>query len=252
MANEISSRGALPRVQWGPVITGALCALAAHVVLGLFGVAFGFSAAPTDSTGLGVLAGLWTLLVPLVATAIGAFVCVRIVRDAEPAGAYLHGALVWCIGLLAGALFLSSTLATSAMSSATMASGNLRGGVARSDAGAEEAQKAAAALAGAGGVGALLGLAGAFVGAAAARGALTGRRLGVYAGRRHGPGLVDWMHRGGHRAVRGEGDYERGYREGLEAGARSERSGVVTSSTGRAPEVSGTELRPGDDPTLHH
>ena len=257
MASETLTTGGLPRIQWSPVITGVLCALAAHIVLGLFGAAFGFAASPADSEGIGVAAGIWGMLVPLVASFVGAFICVRIAREQDDAGAYLHGALVWCIGLIAGALFLTSTLATSAMSSATATSGNVRGGISEGDASAprtearmEDVAKGAAAAAGAGGLGALLGLGGAFLGAAAGRRALSGQGMGLRRG--GGRGFTDRMHRD--RGHREEGDFQRGYREGLEA-AQRERSGIVASTTSRPPDAArpvGDPLRPGDDPNLHH
>jgi hypothetical protein len=248
MATETLSRGSLPRIQWSPVVTGVLCALAIHVVLGLFGAAFGFAAAPADSGGLGVLAGIWGLLVPLAASAIGAFVCVRIARETDQAGAYLHGAMVWCIGLIAGAIFLTGSIASGAMSGAAATSGNVAGGFSRQDARAptnqervEDAAKGAAAAAGAGGLGALLGLGGAFLGAAAGRRALTGERLGR--GR-----FADRMQHLGRGRGR-EGEYERGYRAGIAARAES---GIVTSTTRPGVGAHVGEVRPADDPTLHH
>src|SRR5512134_3187857 len=126
MATETLVRGAFPRIQWGSVIAGALCAVAAHIVLGLFGVAFGLAAEPSDSAGVGIAAGIWGLVVPLFASLVGAWVCVRLARETDVGGAYLHGALVWCIGLIAGALFLTGSLASGMMSSATAVSGNAR------------------------------------------------------------------------------------------------------------------------------
>ena len=256
MAAETLPPGALPRIQWSPIAAGVLCALAVHLVLGLFGAAFRFAAGPIDSTGAAVAAGLWALLVPLVAFAIGAFVCVRIAREAEPAGSHLHGALVWCLGLVAGAVFLMTAPASGTMASAIATSGSLRGTAARmGDTGralraeprTEDAQKGAAAMAGAGGLGALLGLAGAFHGAAAARRALTGRGLRA----RTGGGITNRLQHGRHD---GRAEYERGWRDAT--AALGDRSGVVTSTT-RPPEAqrqSGDVQRPGtsDDPALHH
>jgi hypothetical protein len=241
MAAENLVKGALPRVQWGPVIAGALCAIAAHIVLGLFGTAFGLSAAPADSEGIGLGAGIYGLLVPFVASLLGAWICVRLAREADAGGAAIHGVLPWAIGLIAGALFLTSTLATSAMSAATATSGNVRGQTAdsarqgaqsgRAEARADEAAEGAAAAAGAGGLGALLGLGGALAGAALGRRSLTGERFG----RRHATERTD----------------ERYYRE--ETGvAHAERGGIVTSSTPRTPEVARTREMPGEDPTIHH
>ncbi len=90
----------------------------------------------------------------------------------------LHGVLVWCIGLIAGALFLAGTMATGAMSAGTAASGNA-GAVQRAtgetgrvtttpgrQARADQAAKGAAEGAGGGALAAIAGLLGGIVGAA--------------------------------------------------------------------------------------
>ena len=149
MATETLTHGALPRLQWSPVITGVLCALAAQIVLGLFGVAFGFAAA-SAGRALGVLADVWGLVTPLVASCIGAHVAVRMTGEQRDASVYLHGAVVWCIGLIAGAIFINTG-------------------------------KSAVEVTGAAGVAALLGLGGALLGAA------TGKRAMSTWGQRRAP-----------------------------------------------------------------
>src|SRR5512142_2439419 len=154
--NEV--RG-FPRIAWGPVIAGVLLALAAHVVLGLIGGALGFAAEPADSRALGVAAGFWGLLTPLVATALGAWLACRLAARFDEAGSNLHGVMVWSIGLVAGALFLASAAASGAMTAGTAASGNggvlerlagARAGGATAGTAGEEAAKRAATAAGAG------------------------------------------------------------------------------------------------------
>jgi len=168
----IWTRGVLPRVQWGPVITGVLCAIAAQIVLGLFGVAFGFAVAPAGK-GMAVLAGVWGILTPIVASFIGAFVAVRIAGDTRESGAFLDGALVWCIGLIAGALFLASAIGPGAMSVGSASAGaGMQGGLQGTD-----VARGFAASTGVAAVAALLGLGGALFGAAVARGMVTGEGL---------------------------------------------------------------------------
>ncbi|BDG08090.1 hypothetical protein [Anaeromyxobacter paludicola] len=242
MAAETLSRGGLPRVNWAPVIAGVLCALAAHVVLGLFGAAFGFAARPADSSALGVLAGIWGILVPLVASFIGAWVAVRIAHDAQPASAYLDGAMVWCIGIIAGAVFLASALGTGALTAGSAASGNAPlqalsrrdtpANRARASETADDAARGAAAGAGAAGIAALFGLGGAIAGAAVGRRMLTGEGL------RRG-------HARGDRTREATAADERAYREQL-LGSDVPREGSVFTTTSRH-----TEVRP-DDPTVHH
>jgi hypothetical protein len=187
MATDTLTHGAWPRVKWGPVIAGVLCAIAIHIVLGLFGAAFGFAAQPADSKALGVGAGVWGLLTPLVASLAGAIVAVRLADERHEASSFLHGALVWAVGLIAGAVFLTGVLGSSAMTAGTALSGNVGpraverrdtpANRARAEAKAEDAAKSAAAGSGAAGLAALMGLGGALAGAALGRRMLTGRGL---------------------------------------------------------------------------
>jgi hypothetical protein len=183
------------RLSWSAVIAGVLLAVAAHVVLGLVGAALGLAAAPAGSKGLGAGAGIWALLTPFVASLVGAWTACRLANATEEANGNLHGILVWCIGLIAGALFLTGTLASGAMSAGTAASGNLgaaqralrgetsagpersaasgaQGGTAReaqARARGEDAAKAAAAAAGAGAIASIAGLIGALAGSGLSR-----------------------------------------------------------------------------------
>jgi hypothetical protein len=237
MATEALTRGELPRVQWAPVIAGVLCALATHIVLGLFGVAFGFAAEPSGR-GVGVLAAIWGLATPLVASFIGAWVAVRIAADREERGAMLHGALVWCIGLVAGAVFITGSLASGAMTAGMAASGNVGlrtierrdtpGSRARASATADDAAKGA----GGAGVAALLGLGGALLGAATARRAVTGEGRGR-SRRRHA-----------RDEVQRRADVAREFptATGVAYGDRTTGS-VATRPTGEGST---------EDPTLHH
>ncbi|HZZ83422.1 MAG TPA: hypothetical protein VFE30_02705 [Anaeromyxobacteraceae bacterium] len=246
MAVETLTRGALPRVNWAPVIAGVFCAIAAHVVLGLFGAAFGFASRPADSSAIGVLAGVWSILAPLVASFIGAWVAVRIARDGEPASAFLDGAMVWCIGIIAGALFLTGVMGAGALTAGSAAGGNApvqalarrdtAANRARTSAAADDAAKGAAEGAGAAGVAALFGLGGALLGAAAGRRMLTGEGLRPFGGR--------GRHDGAARVDRAAAD-ERAYRERL-TGPTVPREGSVYPSSPRR-----TEVGP-EDPTIHH
>jgi hypothetical protein len=242
MAAEGSTRGAWPRVQWGPVVAGVLCALAVQVVLGLFGAAFGFAARPADSKGLGFLAATWALLTPLVASFIGAVVAVRVAGDRREAGALLHGALVWAIGVVAGAIFLTGAIASGGMTAGTALSGNVGARTveqratpqnrARPSMAAEDAAKGAAAGAGAAGVGALLGLLGAGLGAALGRRQVSGEGL---------------VRRRALQALAHDARYEARDETGV---AYGERGGAVT--TARPGDVGVGPRPPIDDPAARH
>jgi hypothetical protein len=198
---------AFPRLQWGAVIAGVLLALAAHVVLGLIGAALGFAAQPAGSRAVGIATAIWALVTPFVATLCGAWLACRMADAFETMSGYLHGVLVWCIGLLAGAIFLTGTMASGAMSEGTAASGRL-GAAQRTlrgepgtrpgnaQARAEDAAKGAAAAAGGGALAAIAGLLGGVVGAGialAGRGGRTRRWGGTF---RHDETRAGTVHAG--------------------------------------------------------
>jgi MFS family permease len=190
---EASAGRAFPRLHWGSVIAGVLLALAAHVVMGLIGAALGFAAGASGSEATGAAAAIWALVTPFVATLLGAWLACRLADSTESRSASLHGVLVWCIGLIAGAIFLTGTMATGAMTAGTAASGNAtaaqrtlraqtgsttpRGPQAQAQ--AQDAAKGAAKGAGGGALAAIAGLLGGIAGAAIStrrgRGASTGR-----------------------------------------------------------------------------
>jgi hypothetical protein len=230
MAETMHDRGSFGRLHWGAVISGVLLALAVHIVLGLFGAAFGFAAEPADSKGVGAGAAIWALLTPFVASWLGAWLAVKMAGARDEANASLHGVIVWCIGLIAGAIFLTGTLASGAMTAGTAASGNA--GVARlqareqtgrttvsgprAEAAADQAAKGAAAGTGAAGLAALLGLAGALIGANVTARGRSGKGFGFKITREH----RTERHDGGEARAGGEryATTERGY--GGELGTR--------------------------------
>ncbi|MGC3997057.1 MAG: hypothetical protein QM767_05840 [Anaeromyxobacter sp.] len=245
---ERAGERALPRLSWGPIIAGVLLSLAAHVVLGLVGAALGMAAEPADSGGLGAAAAIWALLTPFVATLLGAWLACRLAAREDTAGTNLHGVMVWCIGLLAGALFLTGTAASSAVVAGTAASGNAgalmrnlgapdtRGPVA--EARADEAGKRGAALAGGAAMAALCGLLGAFAGAGIARARREGRGLGW---------KIAIQRAGHHEAGRpmpapGLGARERGYDKGLPGGVGGVERGYPA----------GPDERPAPADPYHH
>lgn len=243
---EASAGRAFPRLHWGAVIAGVLLALAAHVVMGLIGAALGFAAGAAQSEGAGVAAAIWGLVTPFVATLLGAWLACRMAGSEDGRSGYLHGVLVWCIGLIAGAVFLTGTMASGAMTAGTAASGNataaqrsLRAETGRAtprgpqaQARAEDAAKGAAAGAGGAALAAIAGLLGGIVGAGlssrSGRGAPGGRWRGTF---RRDEARAGTIHAG-----------DRGY--GTTYGPETRVPG--SSSTG-----AGTDVPPPTDP-YHH
>jgi MFS family permease len=176
--SEVAGGRFLARLHWGAVIAGVFLAIAAHIVLGLVGAAIGLAAVPADTQAVGAGAAIWALLTPFVATALGAWLAIRLTGEEDRAAGYVHGVLVWCIGLIAGAIFLTGTLASGAMTAGFAASGNLATAqrvvgtepgqpatAAEAQARAEDAGATAAAAAGGAALAAIAGLLGAMVGA---------------------------------------------------------------------------------------
>jgi hypothetical protein len=174
--------GFLARLHWSGIIAGVLVALAIHVVMGLLGVAMGLAAEPADSEGLGVGAMIWGLLTPFVASLVGAWIAVRMAEARDATASNMHGILVWCIGLVAGALFLTGTMSAGAMTAGALGSNpravrNPQAQVTERQ--QEDAAKQGAKTAGGAALAALLGLVGALGGAALARNAGEGRRFRI-------------------------------------------------------------------------
>ncbi|HET6440619.1 MAG TPA: hypothetical protein VFG59_21340 [Anaeromyxobacter sp.] len=195
--------GAFPRLWWGAIIAGVLLALATHVVLGLFGAALGLAAQPTESGALGVLAGFWALITPLVATILGAWLACRLAGQERTDSTNLHGVMVWSIGLIAGALFLTGSMASGAMSAGAASGG--AGAIQRftgqppASIGGASAAAGAAKVAGGAAMAGLCGLLGAFIGAAIARTRREGKGLGWRIAIQRTESLA---HRGDHGATR--------------------------------------------------
>jgi MFS family permease len=240
VATEAAGGRFLPRLHWSAVIAGVFLALAAHVVLGLIGAALGFAAEPADSEALGAGAAAWGLVTPFVASLLGAWLAVRLSGEEDKVGSNVHGILVWCIGLIAGALFLTGTLATGAMSAGTAASGNLGaaermmgGAPARGpaeEARADEVGRAGAAAAGGAALAAIVGLLGAVIGTGLATRRGKGRGLG-------------WR-----IAIQRQDERREGALRGAEAGTYGTSYGVTPESRG---VPGGPAAGPPSDP-FHH
>ncbi len=206
VGTEAAGGRVFPALRWGAVISGVLLAISAAIVLGLVGGALGFAAAPAESTALGAGAAIWGMVTPFVATLLGAWLAVRMAGNAaERIGSTLHGIMVWCIGLIAGAIFITGTFATGVVAAGTAARPTpvqrlFRGETVRPAARAEQAAAATAATAGGAALASIAGLLGAVAGVGIARSRPWGRRLG-------------WRLAIQRREERGEGRYAAGRRE---------------------------------------
>jgi hypothetical protein len=108
--NTYSTPRLLDRVRWGPVWAGLLSALAALVLLSLFGVAVGLTAATGDPNGAAgaaanngnnyaVGAGIWAVISAIIAFFIGGFVAASTTRLRGRDSGWINGAMVWALAL---------------------------------------------------------------------------------------------------------------------------------------------------------
>ncbi len=89
-------------ISWQSIIAGAVTALAVSIVMGILGVALGFTVVKPSkdepTSGLGVAFGVWGVISVIVSLAAGGYVAGVF---AGTAGA-VHGFMVWATVLLAG------------------------------------------------------------------------------------------------------------------------------------------------------
>lgn len=114
-------------LHWGPVIAGAIVATAVSFVLLAFGSGIGLSIASgaptwrTASPGLGMLSGIWVMLIALGSFALGGYMAGRF-RTRHTPGARadevefrdgMHGVMTWALALIISAI-VALTLARNA------------------------------------------------------------------------------------------------------------------------------------------
>jgi hypothetical protein len=109
--------GTPARIEWGPVIAGAIGAAALAFVLHGFAVGIGMSVSSTSPTwrdasiALVLLSGFYILLAALTSYGFGAYIAARLRRrlTARPAGEAfsdgMHGVIVWALATLLTAIF---------------------------------------------------------------------------------------------------------------------------------------------------
>ena len=146
-------------VDWGAILAGSVIATAIGFVFTTFGAAIGLaSISPYDGDGFAMAAiiaiSLWMLWTTVSSFMAGAYVAGRLRRRIDPVGADevgirdgIHGLAVWGVGVILGAVLLSATADTAALTAAQsgieMAQGGETGQAAISDLTDEEIQAAA-------------------------------------------------------------------------------------------------------------
>lgn len=141
----------LYRIHWGAVFAGAVCALAALIVLNLIGISIGAyildPAQPNaDLAAAATATGVWWVVSALAALFAGGWVAGRLAGVDLPITAAMHGAVVWALATILAVWMVSAGVrgafmgAASVVGDAAEAAGTAAGGAPRGAAGDAAAQ----------------------------------------------------------------------------------------------------------------
>jgi hypothetical protein len=121
------------KLSWSAIFGGVVTALGIWALLYALGLALGLSAInpdnPESAKPSGIFAGLWSLLVPLVALFIGGAVASRSAGLIHRGGGAIHGLVMWGVTAVGGALLVGNLLGSALGGVAQLGSGALRGGM---------------------------------------------------------------------------------------------------------------------------
>ncbi|MBJ6761143.1 hypothetical protein JGU66_10245 [Myxococcaceae bacterium JPH2] len=104
------------KLSWGAILGGAFVALGMWILLYSLGLALGLSSVDPNNPGsaraAGIGTGIWSLLAPLIALFVGGMVASRTAGVVDKAGGALHGAVLWGLTTLAGAVLMGAVLSS--------------------------------------------------------------------------------------------------------------------------------------------
>ena len=115
-------------MRWSAVFAGTVLAIGLWILLQTLGMGLGLSAVDTDDAGslrgVGIGTGIWSIIAPLIAMFVAAFVVGRLAATRDPRVAAMHGSVMWALATAVGLWMMLSIVSA-------MASGAARiGGVA--------------------------------------------------------------------------------------------------------------------------
>jgi hypothetical protein len=104
------------RISWGAIFAGAAVALVVSVVLNLLGFGIGAVAVDPAEAGqaqaIGIGAGIWTIVVSLVALFFGGWIAARLSGRARRMEGILHGLVTWSLVTLAVLWMVTTAVGT--------------------------------------------------------------------------------------------------------------------------------------------
>jgi hypothetical protein len=135
------------RVRWGPIIAGLFTALSVLALLGVLGLAVGFSSydAGDRMRNFGIGAGVWGAVSALLAFFLGGMIAARTAAVAGRNNGALQGAMVWVVAIPLLLYAVSSLLGTAARTTTAAADRAADLSLRSAEVGAQAAQAAATA-----------------------------------------------------------------------------------------------------------
>lgn len=104
------------RISWGAVFAGTFVALGVWILLHALGMAAGLTAIdaddPSSLRGVGIGTGIWSIIAPLIALFVGGFVATRSTGVIHRGLGALHGAVLWGLTTVLGALLVAMAIAS--------------------------------------------------------------------------------------------------------------------------------------------
>jgi hypothetical protein len=101
---------------WSAIFAGATVAVGVWLVLHMLGIGIGLIAIDPDEVdslrAIGIGAGIWSVIAPLIALFVGGLVAGRMAPTINTANAAIHGAVVWALTGIAALLLLATAVSS--------------------------------------------------------------------------------------------------------------------------------------------
>lgn len=121
-------------IGWSAILAGATVAVGFWIVLHMLGIGIGLIAIDPDNAstlrGVGIGAGIWSALAPLIALFIGGLVAGRMAPTINTANAAIHGAVVWALTGVAALILISSAVGSAVKGTAAAGAAAGKGAIA--------------------------------------------------------------------------------------------------------------------------
>ncbi|HEY5952217.1 MAG TPA: hypothetical protein VIV40_42255 [Kofleriaceae bacterium] len=139
-------------MRWSAVFAGTALAIGLWILLQTLGMGIGLAAVDTDDAGslkgAGIGTGIWSIIAPLIAMFVGAYVVGRLSGTRDPKVGAMHGSVMWALATAIGLWMMLSIVSALASGAARIggtavdATGSIVGGAASAGGYADNAASA--------------------------------------------------------------------------------------------------------------